>query len=817
MSRVILRDGRVCEFRTLCDTDEDRRLLKDLFHRVSAQSMYYRFFHATRDVPDEFLQQLTEGNGLQRLGIVCLSADRAIAVGSYTAESPSAAEVSMLVEDTLQGRGVGTLLLEHLAEHAYRHGYRQFVARVLSDNQKMIRMFATSGYEFATARHGTEVEFVLPLTQTERQQAMQAAREKLATVTSLLPFLQPRTVAVVAADPGARNLRDTLLAHLRSSWYTGRVFSARSESCKGDATATLAALSEPVDLAVLVGTPERILHLVDECSVAHVRGVVIASPGFAEHGQTGEDIERKIVQKLRAAGIRLLGPNSLGLLNTASEIRANLSFAESLPEQGDLAIASQSGSLGLAMMRYASRIGIGVSSFVSMGNKADISGNDLLQVWEDDPSTRIIALHLESFGNPRKFARIARRVTREKPILVVKGARSSTGALVSESRQPTLAVSDRLVRALFEQTGILQLDSVQELLETAALLSMSPLPEGRRIGIVSNTAGGAVLAADALRTHGLELAVRPTDLGFKESGAGYEAAVTAYLNNPNIDAVLVIFVCVGFADEANVLEHVSAAVRSYHQSHRMQERAPSRNSSTLPKPIVAIVMTDEMEVRYVYADGDRIPVYPFPEQAIRALARATDYHDYLRCPRGHLPDLDGYDRDTLQALVRRFANSGRREMNSAEIQPLLSAAGIQVSPVVSGSIPQVSQLQLWVECMEDAWFGPVLRVGCRIEPPPSGADILRILPLTDLDAKTVVSGLEEQWTAGGVLTSGHPLSEQQRLALRALLLRVSRLMDEGLGIEQVTLGHVVVSAQGAPFVLHGHCRLRGDWVVRSSV
>lgn len=779
--------------------------------------MYYRFFHATRDVPDEFLQQLTKGDGRQRLGIVCLSEDCAIAVGSYTAESTSTAEVSMLVEDTLQGRGVGTLLLEHLAEHAYRCGYREFVARVLSENQKMIHLFATSGYEFATERHGTEVEFSLPLTQTERQQAMQAARQQLATVTSLLPFLQPRTVAVVAADLGARKLRDSLLAHLRSSWFTGRVYSARSESCKSDSTATLAALAEPVDLAVLVGSPERILHLADECAVARVRGVVIASPGFAEHGQTGQDIERQIVHKLRAAGIRLLGPNSLGLLNTAPELRANLSFAESLPEQGDLAIASQSGSLGLAMMRYASRVGIGVSSFVSMGNKADISGNDLLQAWEDDPNTRIIALHLESFGNPRKFARIARRVTRQKPVLAVKGARSSAGVLVSESRQPTLAVSDRLVRALFEQTGILQVDSVQELLETAALLAMSPLPEGRRIGIVTNTAGGAVLAADALRTHGLELAVRPTDLGFMESGTGYEAAVTEYLNHPGIDAVLVMFVCVGFADEANVLAHVSAAIRNYHQLHRMQERAPSSNRSTLPKPIVAIVMTDEMEVRYVYADGDRIPVYPFPEQAIRALARAADYRDYLRRPTGRLPDLDRFNRDALEALVRRFAHSGRREMNSTEFQPLLSAAGIQFAPSVSGSAPQVSQPQLWVECMEDAWFGPLLRVGCRFERTPSGPDILRILPLTDFDAETVVSGLEQQWMAGGALTPGRPLSNQQRSELGALLLRVSRLMDEGLGIEQVTLSQVVVSPHGAATVLHGHGRLRGDRVVPTTI
>lgn len=812
VSRVILRDGRVCEFRPLCDTDEDREQLRDLFRRASPQSMYYRFFHATREVPEDFLHKLTAGDGQQQLGIVCLSAQRVIGVGSYTAEEPSVAEVSMLVEDTLHGRGVGTLLLEHLAEQAYRHGYRQFVARVLSENQKMIRLFTTSGYEYVTERHGSEVEFTLPLTETERQQAMKAAREKLATVTSLLPFLQPRTIAVVAADPSARKLRDALLTHLRKSWFTGRVFSARGENCVGDSSATLSSLSDPIDLAVLVGGPERVLRLVDECCVAGVHGVVIASPGFAEHGQTGQLLEQQVVSKLGAAGIRLLGPNSLGLLNTAPEVRANISFAESLPEPGDLAIASQSGSLGLAIMRYASRIGIGVSSFVSMGNKADISGNDLLQVWEDDPSTRIIALHLESFGNPRKFARIARRVTRQKPILVVKGARSNTGALVSESRQPTLGAGDRLVQALFEQTGIIQVESVQELLETATLLSMSPLPGGRRIAIVTNTAGGAVLAADALRAHRLELAVRPIDLGFTESGAGYETAVTAHLNNPEIDAVLVIFVCVGFADEANVLAHVSAAIRAYHQRNHVSRNNSSARPSTLPKPVVAVVMTEEMEIRYVYADGDRIPVYPYAEQAIRALARAADYRDYLRQPTGRLPDLAGFDRDALDKLVRSYASTGRRDVTAIEFRPMLAAAGIPVRPTTSGSTLPPSCPALWVDCVDDAWFGPLLRVGAKFERGESRSETVRILPLTDLDAQGLITALEREWTVAGCLAPSEGLSGESRSQLTDLLLRTSRLIDEGVGLEQVNLSLVLLSYDSPLSVVDGRGRIRNHRV-----
>ena len=719
--RVILRDGRVADVREATGSDEERRMLRALFQGVSQTSLYYRFFHAVREVDDQKIAEMLESRLPDKYALLLISGDTIIGISHFLRTDGEGAEIDFFVDERFHGYGIGTLLLEEMAEVAWRYGLRRFEAYVLQENQKMIQVFRNSGFE---VQHHydpddyTAVRMVLPLAETERSRALHDTREQMATAASLRPFLMPETVAVVGASRDPSHLGHVVFRHIVESGFTGTVYpvNPNARAVAGvRAYAQLRDLPEAVDLALLAVPAVQMRDLVEQCIEAHVGSVAVLSAGFADAGDTAS--QQELAHRLREAGIRLLGPNCFGLLTTTPQAPLNASFAPVLPRRGRLAIASQSGALGVAILDYASRMGLGVSSFVSVGNKADVSSNDLLQYWETDPETSLIALYLESFGNPRKFTRICRRLTPEKPVLVVKSARTRGGAAVSEyGGEPR----DRTFEGLFRQAGIIRADTLEELFDVAALLDGNPLPDGGRVAVVTNSAGGAVITVDSLPKEGLELALPPVDLGFEALPEGYRKVLPDILRNPDVDAVIVLFIPVGVSQSDEVAKAIAASVA---------EVAAENGGAT--KPIVAnflLPMDNRAPVGWIETCCQRIPVYPFPERAVRALGQGVRYARFRSQPRGRMPDLEGCDAAQARDLVRARPPEDPEDAARDALGACLGLLGLALAQGEPG--PEEARIETKV--VQDPLFGPII----SLEPVVDGrsAPLERIVPLTDRDA-----------------------------------------------------------------------------------
>lgn len=791
MTRVILRDGRVADLRIARNNAHDRAMIHDLFSTASTESLYFRFFHVVREVTDNFITNMLENS----YTLLCLAGQRALGVGSYTAVDDESAEVAFLVDDRLHGKGLGTLMLEHLAEAAWKQGLKRFEAYVLAENHKMLQVFEASGYEVHSQRDSNMLHLVLPLARTERSRALRETREKLATAASIHPFLRPKTVAVVGASRDPNRLGHIVLRHILEGGFQGTVYPVNPTATAVSsirAYPTVKAIPETIDLAILVVPAAQVLPVIDDCVQAGVRAVLIVSAGFAETDQAGLQLQEEVVRRLRQIGCRLIGPNCLGLLNTDLDIQLNASFAPNLPASGGMAIASQSGGLGVAILEYASRMGIGVSSFVSTGNKADVSSNDLLLYWEDDPEAKVLVLYLESFGNPRKFSRIARRITLKKPILAVKSARSPSSAAISEARSVALPATDAAVDALFRQTGILRVDSLRDLFDVAALLASGPLPGGRRVAIVTNTAGGAVMTVDALLREGLELVPPPIDLGFETLPEMYREVLPHVLRDPSVDAVIVIFIPVGLSQEAQVSTAIAEAIRQV-----ASEAAQSGNPTM--KPVAAnFLMSPDSVVRYIDTGIQQVPVYPFPEQAVRALAKVADYANYLKGPHGRIPDLPQIDPESARAAIHSYLSDEPGSLSSVIANEVLASFGIQVHGLSADNpVQQQNSKRFALAVEQDPLFGPLLGVR-RLPAVASGAQevdpyrlprCVRITPLTDADALEM---------AKDVAGEAHNSDEQQQLDhLVELLLRVSIMVEEVPEIFSVQFPEVLIQQKGS--------------------
>ena len=796
MTRVILRDGRAADLRIAKNNLHDRAMIQALFATSSAESLYFRFFHVVREVSDSFIANMLENS----YTLLCQAGEKALGVGSYSTLDGDAAEVAFLVGDRLHGKGLGTLLLEQLAEAAWKQGLKRFEAYVLSENHKMLQVFEASGYEVHSQRDSNMIHLVLPLVHTERSRALQETREKLSTASSIHPFLRPGTVAVVGASRDPNRLGHILLRHILEGGFRGTVYPVNPTATAVSsirAYPTVSAIPESVDLVVIVVPAAQVLPIVDDCVQAGVRAVMIISAGFAETEPSGLRLQQDVVLRLREIGCRLIGPNCLGLVNTDTDVQLNASFAPKLPTYGTLAIASQSGGLGIAILEYASRMGVGVSSFVSTGNKADVSSNDLLLYWEDDPEAKVIVLYLESFGNPRKFSRIARRITQKKPILAVKSARSPSSAAVSEAHSVALPATDTAVDALFRQTGILRVDSLRDLFDVAALLASGPLPAGRRVAIVTNTAGAAVMTADALSREGLKLVPPPIDLGFETLPEMYRAVLPHVLRDPSVDAVIVIFIPVGLSEEAEVSMAIADAIREVASES-------AQNGDKIAKPVVAnFLMSPDSVVRYIDVGIQRVPIYPFPEQAVQALAKVADYADYLRKPHGRILDMPGSDCERARTLVYEHLAISPVTLPDEVTDVVLTAIGIHVDRNLGdigvrsadGDVAFAkAPLRVAITVEPDALFGPLLAL--RRLPPQwthaansdntPFAACVRITPLTDIDARDMVHDVM------GVVETAEHMAEERSLI--DLVLRVSALVEEVPEVLHVALPEVMVTA-----------------------
>lgn len=684
---VLLKDGRPAYLRRA--RPEDRPAFLDFLARVSDESLAYRFFGRARR-GDELVERLIAPELAQTgLSLVVTVGEaekaRIVGVGSYERRGDApVAEVAFLVEDRYQGRGIGMLLLERLAMGAEDEGLDALEAVVMPENHRMLRIFTDSGYEITRELDGGDILITFSIAPTRASVEKYEARDRVATVASLIPFFHPRSIAVVGASRDPEQIGHRVLYNLVRSRFAGPVYPVNP---RADTVSSMRAypsvldLPDEVDLAVVAVPPEEVLGVVDHCAEKRIRGLIVLTAGFAESGPNGRVLQERLVRKVRANGMRLIGPNCLGLINTDGAVRLHATFVEVTPRAGRVAMSSQSGALGLAVLEYAQELGLGFSSFVGIGNKADVSGNDLLQYWEEDAATDVILLYLESFGNPRRFANLARRIGAKKPILAVKGGRTRAGQRAAGSHTAAAAADDTVVEAFFEQTGVVRCDTLEEMFDVALLLTNQPLPHGGRVAILTNSGGPAILCADACEANGLELpplrneerrllsdalptlasVENPVDMSAFATAEAYYRALSVLLKAETIDAVIVMFTPIGTADAADVQRAICAAVEEHE-----------------PKPVLACFMGIRGMTQRLQTSRGMIPSYRFPESAARALGHAAKYAAWRRRPRSGIVDFSDIDWQQVEHhLASEVDESGW--LSRPSVDATLKAIGLNVA------------------------------------------------------------------------------------------------------------------------------------------
>jgi acyl-CoA synthetase (NDP forming)/RimJ/RimL family protein N-acetyltransferase len=624
---ALLTDGRAVRIRGIRATD--RPALLALNAASSDRSIYLRFFALSRQAADNYVDSLTQPPTANHVALLAELDGRPVAVAGFERDGRDSAEIAVLVADDFQHEGVGTLLLEQLAALARRHGIARFTAEVLVENAVMTKALRALGYPLhSTIADGVSM-LTLDLRPTDAVLAALDARDWVADGASLRPVLAPSSVVVVGAGGRDRSVGRELLRNLLQGGFRGELFVVNPNRRQVLGVPSVpSALDLPTvpDLAVIAVPADRVVDAVADCGRRGVRGVVVISSGFGEFSSAGRQRQQQLVQVVREHGMRLIGPNCLGLINTDPMVRLNATFAPLVVPAGGLALASQSGALGIAILRAAASSGLGIAQFVSIGNKADVSGNDLLIAWAADRRVTVIGLYLESFGNPRKFARIARRVSQLKPVLAIKAGRSQAGQRAGQSHTAAAAASDVIVDALFEQAGVLRVDTMEQLLNAARVLTDQPLPAGPRIAVVGNSGGPGILAADAAVAAGLTVGAlsepvrasinrlapdaattdNPLDLGAGMQPAMLEAVLSELLRSSEIDGVL------GIVTQTLVADCVEL------------ETAFVRAAAGSDKPVV-MVQTGEPSRSLPVEANQSLPVFGFPEPAAHALGVAWRY------------------------------------------------------------------------------------------------------------------------------------------------------------------------------------------------
>jgi succinyl-CoA synthetase alpha subunit/GNAT superfamily N-acetyltransferase len=506
---VVLRDGTTLRLRPLVSADH--AALHKFLEQLSPDSVFFRFFNYRSD--PAALDRFLEPHGDDEFALIAECGGAIVALAQYArlTHDASGAEAAFLVADRMQGRGVGTRLLEQLAVHARARGILTFYAWVMAANYRMLQVFADSGFTTRSKSDHGVLEIVLSLDETAALRGKRSERASVAARASLRPFFEPSSIAVVGAGRRPGGVGAEILNNLRTTGYRGRIVPIHPSAAVVHglpAVPRLTMVQGDIDLAVVVVPAAQVLSVVRDAAAKHVKALVVISAGFAEVGAEGRQAEAELLSIVREAGMRMIGPNCMGVLNAAPGVLLNATFSPVFPPAGRVAFSTQSGALGLAILDYARRLNLGISTFASIGNKADVSSNDLIQYWADDPNTDVILLYLESFGNPRRFGQLAREVGQRKPIVAVKAGRSDAGARAASSHTGALASSDTVVEALFRHAGVIRTTTIEEMFDVAMLLERQPLPGGNRIAILTNAGGPGILAADACEAHGLHAASR---------------------------------------------------------------------------------------------------------------------------------------------------------------------------------------------------------------------------------------------------------------------------------------------------------------------
>jgi acetyl coenzyme A synthetase (ADP forming)-like protein len=685
--RAVLRDGSTATLKVADPSDQNA--VRRFFHDLSPESRRRRFF-TLAEPSDTLVRRLCDSSdpshGLSLLALRAIDGEvRPIAVGSYIALGNDAAEAAFAVADQFHGKGIGTILLERLATIAAVNGIDRFEATTLPDNAAMLEVFNESGFEIRSKSERGTITVQLSLSPTDQTVALAERRMAMATAASLKPLLEPGRVAIVGASRDPSSIGQRIVRALTAARFKGDIYPINPKATEIAGLTcypSLAAVPHEIDLAVIAVPRDAVFDAVDACAAVRVKSLVVITAGFAEGGDQGRKLQDKLLDQVRANGMRMVGPNCMGVINANPEISLNASFSPIMPPGGHVGLSSQSGALGMAILELATERGVGLSTFVSVGNKADVSSNDLLQYWESDPRTSVILMYLESFGNPRRFARLARRIGRVKPIVCVKAGRTRAGTRAAGSHTAALAASDTAVDALFHQSGVIRATTIDEMFDIAACLTAQPLPRGRRVGIVTNAGGPGILAVDACESSGLEVVTfstttrdrlgaflpaeasigNPVDMIASAGPNEYRQTVEAVLTSDDIDALIVIYTPVDRTSVAVTLDAIRDGIAS------------GRKGGATEKPVLACVMAEPGHAQPIVVDDEAVPAYVFPENAARALAHVAEYADWRAQAPGLLWGFDDMRIDVARATCREaLSRRGDTWLTAEETRELLGA------------------------------------------------------------------------------------------------------------------------------------------------
>jgi acetyl coenzyme A synthetase (ADP forming)-like protein len=611
--------------------------------------------------------------------VACSGAEqRIVGHAFYVGIDEQRAEVAFTIANEFQGRGLGTLLLCQLAEVASANGIQIFEAEVVGANRAMLHVFRESGFPLDVSASVGQVHVTFPTSFTNEAIQRFERRESIAAVNALKLFFEPRAVAVIGASRQRGTIGGEIFHNLLSYGFKGSVYPVNPsadtiESIR--AYPSIGDIPEAIDLAIIIVPANKVIEVAAACARKDVKALVVISAGFSETGKEGQALQAELIRICRSAGMRLIGPNCMGIANTNPAVLLDATFAPGVPPRGRVGFSSQSGALGLAIIEFANSLGLGISTFVSVGNKADISGNDLLRYWEADDDTDVILLYLESFGNPKKFSQIARRVGRKKPIVVVKSGRSAAGARATSSHTGALlAASDVTVDALFRQAGVIRTDTLAELFDVASLLANQPLPSGRRVGIITNAGGPAILCADACEARELEVPVlsdesqaklraflpagasvgNPVDMIASAPAQHYRQAIEIVGADPHVDALIVIFTPPLVTRAEDVANEISEAVQRIDTS----------------KPVLSVFLSAQPAPKQLRTTDRCIPSYSFPETAAIALARAARYGEWRSRPESFAVQFEDINRDEAATIVATALVRGEGWLTPDEVARL---------------------------------------------------------------------------------------------------------------------------------------------------
>ena len=700
-AEIVLRDGSTVHVRPV--RPEDKTAIREFLDGVSPESIGFRFFGAINldwvtdwaidvDYDNRFALVVETGTPKRIIAHAAyIRIQHALMDGDTdpirAGPSRASAEVAFLVADAWQSQGISTILLAHLAAVAQQHGITTFSAQVLPSNHRMIDVFRLSGFPVEVHSTPDVIELELPTSLTDEGRAQFDERERLAAVAAVRGFLEPRSVAVIGASRRRDSVGGRILHNILAGNFNGAVYAVNDHADVVQslpAYRSVADIPARVELAVVVVAAEHVLDVARQCAAARVRALLVISAGFAETGEQGSRRQQELLAVCRDAGMRIIGPNCLGVMNTADAVQLNATFAPNPPTPGRVGFMSQSGGLGIAIVEAAGRAGIGLSSFVSVGNKVDLSGNDMLRYWEQDPGTDLALLYLESFDDPRKFARVAPRFARRKPLLAVKSGRSAAGARATSSHTGALlSASDVTVDALFEQAGVVRTDTLHEMLDVASLLAAQPVPQGGRVAIVTNSGGPGIMCADACQADGVDVPELPADVKSKlavflpaEASLGnpidliatasaddYRRTLRTVIDAGVCDAILVVFV------PALVTKAVDVAVA-------IREVAATEPGVA----IAAVFMTNEGPPAELSSTDLRVPGYEFPEEAARAISLAAKYGRWRAQPERSPTAPSGIRSNEAAAIISRELADGSGWLSAAGATGLLDCYGLPLIP-----------------------------------------------------------------------------------------------------------------------------------------